>query len=91
MGQPRDNRLQVLIDDPYLGEFENDLKLRQDKFNEWLNTFSGEGGLLEVAQSYKKFGLRVEDSGEVVYREWAPAAQALSLFGDFNGWNREEF
>ena len=32
--QGNDNRLQVLKDDPYLSEFANDLKLRQDKFNE---------------------------------------------------------
>ena len=23
--------------------------------------------------------------------EWAPGAKAMSIFGDFNGWNREEF
>lgn len=25
------------------------------------------------------------------YREWAPCALAISLFGDFNNWNRDEF
>jgi len=23
--------------------------------------------------------------------EWAPGAKAISIFGDFNGWNRNEF
>lgn len=27
----------------------------------------------------------------MVYREWAPEAQAISIFGDFNGWKRGEF
>lgn len=54
--------------------------------------FEGEGGLLAVAQSYNKFGLHVNKSnGTIDYREWAPSAQALSFFGDFNDWNRDEF
>ena len=74
-----DGRLQVLQDDPYLSEFENDLKLRQDKFNQWLGHFDGEGGLHAVAASYKNFGLHINQNGDVKYREWAPSAQALSL------------
>jgi len=27
----------------------------------------------------------------MTFREWAPGAKAISIFGDFNGWNREEF
>jgi len=23
--------------------------------------------------------------------EWAPGAHGISIFGDFNGWNRDEF
>ena len=26
------------------------------------------------------------DGGATVYREWAPAATAAQLIGDFNGW-----
>ena len=44
-----DSRLQVLKDDPYLAEFEGDLLLRQQKYNEWLRSFDGEGGLQAVA------------------------------------------
>lgn len=45
----------------------------------WLKTFEGEGGLLEVSRSYKKFGLNLLPNGDVSYREWAPAAKSLSL------------
>jgi 1,4-alpha-glucan branching enzyme len=44
-----------------------------------------------VARSFKKFGLHLQANGDLVYHEWAPAAQALSLFGDFNGWNRDQY
>jgi 1,4-alpha-glucan branching enzyme len=27
----------------------------------------------------------------VTYKEWAPEAKSITIFGDFNGWNREEF
>eukprot|EP00249_Psilotum_nudum_P020063 c27542_g1_i7 orf=460-2403(+) len=36
--------------------------------------------------SYLKYGFNREDNC-IVYREWAPAAQAAKLVGDFNGWN----
>ena len=29
--------------------------------------------------------------GYMIYTEWAPAAKGLSIFGDFNYWNRDEF
>ena len=44
-----------------------------------MRSFDGEGGLKAVAESYKQFGLHINDSGEVKYREWAPSAQALSI------------
>lgn len=38
-----------------------------------------EGGFLNFARSYKKFGLNINESGDLVYREWAPGAKQLSL------------
>jgi len=40
--------------------------------------------LVEVSRSYKKFGLILLPNGDVSYREWAPSAKSLSIFGDFN-------
>jgi 1,4-alpha-glucan branching enzyme len=33
----------------------------------------------------------LQPNGDITYNEWAPLAKSLSIFGDFNGWNREEF
>jgi 1,4-alpha-glucan branching enzyme len=38
-----------------------------------------------LAQGYKKFGIN-RVGGVTTYREWAPAAQAAWLIGDFNDW-----
>ena len=41
------------------------------------------------AQGYKRFGINRSD-GATTYREWAPAAQAAWLIGDFNDWQGTE-
>lgn len=33
----------------------------------------------------------MQENGDIAYKEWAPAANSISIFGEFNGWNREEF
>ena len=44
--------------------------------------------MLEFARSYKLYGLHEVEEG-ILYKEWAPSATAVSLFGDFNGWDRD--
>jgi len=56
-----------------------------------MQTFQdAEGGIANIGRSYKKYGLHVQDNGDIKYIEWAPAAKSLSIFGDFNFWNRDE-
>lgn len=48
------------------------------------------GSLTSFAGGYLFFGFRHDKKRKVwVYREWAPAAYQLWLFGEFNNWNRE--
>lgn len=54
---------------------------------------SNEGGLEKFSQAYKYFGLNRgahEGKAGVWYREWAPAARALCLVGDFNEWKPKD-
>lgn len=44
-----------------------------------------EHAMLPPLQGYKRFGF-TREGGATVYREWAPAATAAQLIGDFNGW-----
>lgn len=79
-------------DDPYLEPFVDDLYLRQKEFTKWLDIFQGaEGGIDKIARSYNKYGLQKQPNGDITFLEWAPGALGISIFGDFNGWNRDEF
>ena len=46
---------------------------------------------MNIGRSYKKYGLNVQPNGDITYKEWAPNANGITIFGDFNGWNRDEF
>ncbi|KIL70248.1 glycoside hydrolase family 13 protein [Amanita muscaria Koide BX008] len=62
---------------------------RYDLYRRWKDTIeTQEGGYENFTKGYLRFGLNVNDSGEITYREWAPNAQEAYLIGDFNEWNR---
>ena len=75
--------------DPSLRAYEMDFDLRADNYNrkkaELLQ--GGVSNLAEFANGHKYFGLHKENGGWY-YREWAPAADAMYLTGDFCGWDR---
>ena len=73
--------------DPYLTPFSDDLELRMNNYKRKRQELLGvSANLVEFSNAYKYFGFhRLEDGW--VYREWAPAADALYLTGDFNGWD----
>ena len=74
--------------DEQLWEHEGHLKYRWEKFQERKAAIAdAEGSLAEFAKGYTKFGFNKTASGEIVFREWAPAACRAALIGDFNGWN----
>jgi len=74
--------------DPSLRAFESDFDLRMENFYRKKAELLQEGQTLaDFANGHKFFGFhRVEVCW--VYREWAPAADAVYLAGDFNGWDR---
>ena len=36
-------------------------------------------------------GINLLPNGDIKYREYAPGAKGVSLFGEFNNWNKEEY
>jgi len=84
------NRLALVESDEWLipveGEISNRLLRYKNRLKQIENDF---GSLLNFADAYKYFGIHYDKkAGGWYYREWAPAAYELFLFGDFNGWNR---
>ncbi|KAF9894756.1 alpha-1,4-glucan branching enzyme [Aspergillus nanangensis] len=74
--------------DPWLGPFEGALKKRFSFVDGWINKINDtEGGMEKFTKGYEKFGLNVNDNGDIIYREWAPNAVEASLVGEFNNWD----
>ncbi|CAN0927405.1 1,4-alpha-glucan-branching enzyme 1, chloroplastic/amyloplastic (Fragment) [Linum grandiflorum] len=77
----------LLSGDPGLHPFKDHFRYRLKRYVEQKKLLEKhEGGLKQFAQGYLKFGFNREGD-DIVYREWAPAAQEAQLIGDFNGWD----
>ncbi|KAH7827611.1 glycoside hydrolase [Monocercomonoides exilis] len=79
--------LAMVDDDPYLKPYSDAIKGRFDHY-QWLKNEikEKEGGLEKFSRSYEVFGLHATPEG-ISYREWAPGAQQVWLWGDFCNWD----
>ncbi len=75
--------LKILTIDPYLEPYADDLRMRAELLAQKKAEL---GDLTAFASGHHYFGFHRTESGWV-YREWAPAADALFLTGDFNNWD----
>lgn len=46
-----------------------------------------EGGFDQFTRSYRSFGVQRLPDNSLFFKEWAPAAEALFLTGDFSKWH----
>ncbi len=77
----------ILQLDPGLRPYERDIALRMDNYKKKKRELLGKNGsLVDFANAHLYFGIHRTETGWV-YREWAPAADAMFFTGDFNGWN----
>jgi 1,4-alpha-glucan branching enzyme len=83
--------------DSWLAEYAEAIRWRITRYRSALSALSpaggiGDAGLLgAISQGHYYFGFNRGDrdgAPGLWYREWAPGAKALSLIGDFNGWDR---
>ncbi len=79
-------QLRIYELDPLLLNYKGDLDYRNQRYQHIKNTLTRGGTLTDFANAHHHYGFHKEADGWV-YREWAPAAEALFLIGDFNGWN----
>lgn len=83
-------RLAIIENDPWLEPVEQEIEGRLQRYRDRLKQIeTNYGSLTKFADGYKYFGIHYDKlAGGWYYREWAPAAFELFLFGDFNDWNR---
>lgn len=81
--------LQLIKDDPWLEPYQHDINQRFDFFQNKLKSINKDfNSLKEFASADNYLGFNYDkDKGGWWYREWAPAADGLYLFGDFNKWD----
>ena len=73
--------------DPMLKPYEKDIELRMQNYRrKKRELLRNADSLADFANAHHYFGFHPTDTGWV-YREWAPAAEAMYLTGDFNNWN----
>ncbi len=76
--------------DPWLEPAEKEIADRIERYRKRLQDIdTWHGGLNRFSSAYQHFGIHHDRRRKGwYYREWAPAAQDLYLFGDFNDWQR---
>ncbi len=81
---------QLVKDDPWLEPYSNEITDRINRFQNRLKLIDEEyGGILKFSNAYRSLGIHHDKKKKGWwYKEWAPAARALFLIGDFNEWNR---
>lgn len=42
------------------------------------------GGFDQFSRGYDKFGLQIHDDNSITWREWAPGAHSIHLYGEFS-------
>lgn len=88
MGKTATQTLRILEIDPWLKPFEHDLQLRLERYESLKKVLLGNfSNFSEFANGHLYFGIQRTKTGWV-YREWAPAARALYLTGEFNNWHK---
>ena len=82
----------MINQDPSLKQYEWCIKHRNEHFKKTLNEIEkNEKSLKDFALSYENMGVHILPNGDICYREYAPGCKGVSLFGDFNNWNKEQY
>jgi 1,4-alpha-glucan branching enzyme len=80
----------IVKNDPWLEPACQEIMDRQTRYLQALDEITRlSGSLVKFADAYSFFGIHHDKQRKGwIYREWAPKADDLYLFGDFNGWQR---
>lgn len=84
--------MKIVEKDSWLKPVADEVQRRYERYRNCLKNIEDQyGSLKNFASTHEFLGFHYDRFRHGWwYREWAPAAHYLSLFGDFNGWNRYE-
>lgn len=82
-------RLNILRNDPWLEPYTEAIIGRHEDAVRKERELTGRRSLDDFANAHNYFGLHRCADGSWVFREWAPNASAITLIGDFSGWQRQ--
>ena len=82
--------MKLVENDSWLEPVAKEVETRYQRYESKLKYIESQyGSLKSFASAHEFFGFTYDEFRKGWwYREWAPAAHYLSLFGDFNGWDR---
>ena len=82
--------MKLVEKDSWLEPVSEEVQARYDRYESLLKYIENHyGSLKSFASAHEFFGFTYDEFRKGWwYREWAPAAHYLSLFGDFNNWDR---
>ena len=82
--------MKLVEKDSWLEPVAKEVQARYDRYESLLKYIENHyGSLKSFASAHEFFGFTYDEFRKGWwYREWAPAAHYLSLFGDFNNWDR---
>jgi len=83
--------MQLVLDDPTLASYHSSIKARYERYLQLKDQLArSEGSFQDFAKGYERFGLHRTSAG-LMFKEWAPGALAMCIYGDFNEWKRWQF
>jgi len=88
--EKKETLMPIVKADEWLLPVNIDITQRYERFKHRLEEINSRyGSLSKFADAYNFLGIHYNKKEKVfTYREWAPAANEIFLFGDFNNWNR---
>lgn len=82
--------MQIIADNPWLENWRGHLEWRHKNYEAAKQEIIKVSGSLDkFTQSYKEYGLNYNGKA-ITYKEWAPNAREIYLFGEFNNWNQKD-
>ena len=84
----KQKKLRILTVDPGLKPYEESIRMRLAHYEQTRKALLGDSeDILAFANGHMHYGIHRTETGWIV-REHAPGADAISLIGDFNNWDR---